>query len=104
MTPAETDVVVVGAGAAGIAAARTLAELGRSCVGLEASGRVGGRACTSAAGLGAPFDHGASWLHEAEANPLAPIARRLGFTLREERRGRRDILLSLRFASKVSSS
>ena len=93
MSPGEPDVAVVGAGAAGIAAARTLAALGRSCLVLEAAGRVGGRAFTDTAGLGAPFDQGASWLHEAEANPLTPIARRLGFTLRDERRRVRDILL-----------
>lgn len=89
----DADVAVVGAGAAGIAAARRLAELGRSCVVLEAGARVGGRAFTDSASLGAPFDHGASWLHVAEHNPLAPIARDLGFTLHEAGRRQRDLLL-----------
>ncbi|MBX6741499.1 MAG: FAD-dependent oxidoreductase [Acetobacteraceae bacterium] len=93
MTPSDPDVVVIGAGAAGIAAARTLRELGRSCVVLEAGGRVGGRAFTDAVSLGAPFDHGASWLHEAEANPLTPLAQQLGFTLHDEGGRRRDLLL-----------
>jgi len=88
-----TDVVVVGAGAAGIAAARRLRACGLECQVLEAGARVGGRAHTGSAGLGAPFDHGASWIHGAEHNPLTPIARELGFTLRDERRGLRDILL-----------
>ncbi|MBL6455245.1 FAD-dependent oxidoreductase [Belnapia sp. T6] len=91
--PAEIDIAVIGAGAAGIGAATRLAELGRSCLVLEAGPRVGGRAYTESEGLGTPFDHGASWLHVAEHNPLTPIARRLGFTLREGERRRRDILL-----------
>jgi monoamine oxidase len=94
MTTENFDVAVVGAGAAGIAAARTLREAGLSCVVLEASGRLGGRAYTDTESLGAPFDQGASWLHDAENNRLTPIARRQGFTLHEEPgRRRRDILL-----------
>ncbi len=91
--PAETDIAIIGAGAAGIAAATRLAELGRSCLVLEAGTRPGGRAHTDTASLGTPFDRGASWLHVAEHNPLTPIARRLGFTLFEGERRRRDILL-----------
>ncbi|TDH63026.1 FAD-dependent oxidoreductase [Dankookia rubra] len=92
MSP-EVDVVVVGAGAAGIAAARLLRARGRTVRLLEAGGRIGGRAFTETASLGAPFDHGASWIHVAERNPLTPIAREMGFTLRDERRRVRDILL-----------
>jgi monoamine oxidase len=86
----DADVLVVGAGAAGIAAARRLRELGRSCLVLEAGARVGGRAWTDAAGL----DLGASWLHVAEHNPLTPLARTLGFTLHDDGRRRRDLLLA----------
>ena len=92
MSP-DVDVLVVGAGAAGIAAARRLLALGRTVRVLEAGGRLGGRAWTESRSLGAPFDHGASWIHVAERNPLTPIARELGFTLRDERRRVRDILL-----------
>jgi monoamine oxidase len=95
MTTAEFDVAVVGAGAAGIAAARALRDMGLHCVVLEASSRVGGRAFTDTASLGAPFDQGAVWLHDADNNPLTPLALRGGFTLREQAgtRRRRDILL-----------
>ncbi|MFZ4405730.1 MAG: flavin monoamine oxidase family protein, partial [Paracraurococcus sp.] len=87
------DVLVIGAGAAGIAAARLLRARGRTVRVLEAGRRLGGRAWTESASLGVPFDHGASWIHGAERNPLTPIARDLGFTLRDERRRVRDILL-----------
>ncbi len=90
---AEPDVLVVGAGAAGIAAARRLAALGRSCRVLEAGARVGGRAVTDTS-LGAPLDLGASWLHEAEHNPLTPLAQGLGFTLHDSGRRVRDLLLT----------
>jgi monoamine oxidase len=94
MTTDDFDVAVVGAGAAGISAASTLRDAGLRCVVLEASGRLGGRAFTDTVSLGAPFDQGAAWLHDADNNPLTPIARRQGFTLHEESgRRRRDILL-----------
>jgi monoamine oxidase len=89
-TTPDADVLVVGAGAAGIAAARRLRALGRSCLVLEAGTRVGGRAHTDAAGL----DLGASWLHVAEHNPLTPLARALGFTLHDDGRRRRNLLLA----------
>ena len=60
---AETDVAIVGAGAAGIAAARKLAAAGRRVVILEAADRVGGRCITDTATFGMPFDLGAHWLH-----------------------------------------
>jgi monoamine oxidase len=81
MFPSDPDVLVIGAGCAGIAAARALAARGRSCVVLEAGPRIGGRAFTESASLGLPFDHGASWLHQADDNPLAPLARGLGLPL-----------------------
>src|SRR5271170_4232374 len=72
----DIDVVVIGAGLAGLGAATALREAGRSCLILEASGRVGGRAWTTnpeALG-GVWFDMGAVWFHDAEHNPLVPIA------------------------------
>jgi monoamine oxidase len=79
----DTDVVVIGAGCAGLGAATALRDAGVRCVVLEASARVGGRAWTvypEALG-GVWFDMGAVWLHDAENNPLTHIARAAGDTL-----------------------
>src|SRR5271167_1700797 len=77
----EVDVAVIGAGAAGIGAARRLREAGMaSIVVLEARDRVGGRVHTIAP-TGFPLDRGAEWLHSADRNPLSPIAQRLGFSV-----------------------
>ncbi len=81
MFPSDPDVLVIGAGCAGIAAARELAQRGRSCVILEAGARVGGRAYTETTSLGLAFDHGASWLHQADENPLTPLAQALGLEM-----------------------
>lgn len=83
MLPATPDVLVVGAGAAGIAAARDLLAAGLSVLVLEARDRPGGRARTDAEALGAPFDLGATWLHVADSNPLAPLAAGAGFATRD---------------------
>jgi monoamine oxidase len=76
----DIDVVVIGAGLAGLGAATALRAAGRSCVILEASGRAGGRAwTTNPASLGGVwFDMGAVWFHDAEHNPLIPIAKAAG--------------------------
>ncbi|HEV7268463.1 MAG TPA: NAD(P)/FAD-dependent oxidoreductase [Falsiroseomonas sp.] len=87
----ECDLLVIGAGAAGIAAARTALAAGRSVRVLEARGRVGGRAVTDATTLGVPFDLGASWLHAAERNPLVPLARGLGIALADSDALRQEI-------------
>jgi len=79
----DTDVIIVGAGLAGLGAAATLQRRGRRAVVLEASGRVGGRAHTSHPPElgGAWFDHGAQWLHAPARNPLVPIAEEAGIAL-----------------------
>ncbi|MFM7692621.1 MAG: flavin monoamine oxidase family protein, partial [Alphaproteobacteria bacterium] len=71
----QPDFLVVGAGVAGIAAARALRARGLSCLVLEAKDRIGGRAYTDATG----FNHGASWLHQANDNPLTALDETLGF-------------------------
>ncbi len=80
----DTEFIVVGAGVAGLGAAAELRARGRRCVVLEAAGRVGGRAWTETPATlnHAPFDHGASWLHTAERNPLVEIARAHGDAVR----------------------
>lgn len=79
----ETDFVIIGAGLAGLGAATLLRAAGKAAVVLEASGRAGGRAWTDypAALGGVWFDMGAVWFHDAEHNPLVPIARAAGDTL-----------------------
>lgn len=74
MLPAEVDVAIVGAGAAGVGAARVLAASGLSTVLLDAGARIGGRARTERLG-GVPLDLGCGWLHSAERNGWAAIAR-----------------------------
>ena len=75
------DVVIVGAGAAGIAAAHALKKAGRTSVIVEGRGRVGGRAHTDQKIFNAPFDIGAHWLHYDRKNPYNFLARHYGFDL-----------------------
>jgi monoamine oxidase len=72
--------IVVGAGAAGLAAARRLVEAGQEVTVLKARDRIGGRAWTSDA-LGPPIDLGASWIQGTTDNPLVPLARDAGLRL-----------------------
>lgn len=79
----DRDVVILGAGAAGLAAAAECGRLGRSAVVVEARDRVGGRIFTDDS-LGAPFDAGALFLHWGERNPWRAEAARLGAALVDE--------------------
>ena len=76
----EVEVCVVGAGAAGLAAARRLRAGGADVLVLEARDRVGGRAHTLAPDAG-PIDLGCEWLHSADSNPWTHVAERLGFAI-----------------------
>lgn len=78
------DVVIVGAGVAGLAAARVLVSGGRTVVVLEGSPRIGGRVFTDIATFGVPFDRGAAWIHGADDNVMSGIARALHFDLVSE--------------------
>jgi monoamine oxidase len=73
------DIVIIGAGAAGIAAARRLREEGLAAIVLEARDRVGGRAWTLAGSGG--LDLGCGWLHSADRNPLSVLAEVEGFAI-----------------------
>ena len=77
------DCIVIGAGMAGLAAARRLTEAGRAVRVLEARDRVGGRAWTVSPDAGLGIDLGCHWWHSADVNPLVPLARDLGFTVVE---------------------
>lgn len=79
--PSNPDVVVIGAGAAGIAAAKRLMAEGKSVVVVEAADRIGGRAYTESETFGVPYDHGAAWLQGPANLPHPVLARELGFTL-----------------------
>src|SRR5689334_6008895 len=68
------DVIIVGAGAAGIAAARRLAAAGRRFALLEAADKVGGRCITDTATFGVPYDRGAHWIYLADNSPIAKLA------------------------------
>ena len=78
------DVIIVGAGAAGLSAAKDARTHGLSFVVLEASHRIGGRACTVDFVPGQPFDVGCHWMHSASLNPFVGIAERFGFRYRRE--------------------
>ncbi len=75
----EPDVVIVGAGIAGVQAAKVLLKAGKSVVLLEAASRIGGRAFTESQTFGQPFDHGCSWISAANNNPFLKIARKHRF-------------------------
>jgi monoamine oxidase len=90
--PSEVDVVVIGAGAAGIAAARKIAAAGRSVVVLEAKDRPGGRCMTDTVTFGVPMDLGAHWIHAPDDNPLVPLARAAGFALYDDRERQRLVI------------
>src|SRR6266851_1376814 len=76
--PREADIVVIGAGAAGIAAARRIKAANRRVIVVEATGQIGGRCLTDTATFDVPFDRGARWMHNADTNPMIKLARSAG--------------------------
>jgi monoamine oxidase len=76
--PREADIVVIGAGAAGISAARRIVAANRKVIVLEATGQIGGRCITDSTTFDAPFDRGARWIHNPDTNPLIKLARAAG--------------------------
>lgn len=71
------DVIVIGAGVSGLAAARHLADNGRRVTILEGRDRIGGRVWTSTLWPDTPLDLGASWIHGIDGNPVYDIARQI---------------------------
>ncbi|UXX82426.1 flavin monoamine oxidase family protein [Roseovarius pelagicus] len=82
------DVVIIGAGAAGVGAGMALKKSGVSFVIVEGADRVGGRAFTDTTSLGVAWDHGCHWMHCADENPLVAMADRFG--ARYDKRNRDD--------------
>jgi monoamine oxidase len=70
-------IVVIGAGMAGLTAARRLADGGMDVTVLEARDRIGGRTWTNTS-LGVPIDLGGAWIHGTEGNPLVELADQVG--------------------------
>ena len=83
--PSDIDVAIIGAGAAGIATARTLGGSKLSVLILEARDRLGGRGHTIIMPDDIPFDVGCGWLHSADENAFVPIAENLGFEIDKTR-------------------
>lgn len=83
--PSNPDIVVIGAGAAGIGAGVALTRLGAAHIILEAKNRIGGRAYSEETSLGYLWDHGCHWFHSADINVLRAIAEKLGHKFRQPR-------------------
>src|SRR5580704_12087305 len=79
--PREADIVVIGAGAAGIAAARRIQAAGRKVIVVEAAAQIGGRCLTDTTTFDVPFDRGARWLHNPDSNPMIRLARSAGLDM-----------------------
>ncbi len=79
--PREADIVVIGAGAAGIAAARRIMAANRKVVVIEAANQIGGRCITDNSSFDVPFDRGARWMHNPDANPMLKLARGVGLEI-----------------------
>src|ERR1700692_987175 len=75
------DVVIIGAGAAGIAAARKIAAAGRRYLIVEATDHIGGRCVTDTKTLGVPFDRGAHWIYLPDLNPVVKLTPRRGLDI-----------------------
>ena len=77
----DVEVVVIGGGAAGIAAAKRLCRASVDCLLVEARPRLGGRAWTVTDGSGFALDLGCGWLHSADRNPWVGVAEQQGATI-----------------------
>ncbi len=63
------DVIVIGAGASGLAATEYLLQKGKSVICIEANNRIGGRCYTDNDFFGVPYDVGAHWITNNKTNP-----------------------------------
>ena len=83
--PSETDVIIIGAGASGLSAAKELTRLDLTYTVVEGSHRIGGRAYAEEIAPGVWFDLGCAYLVEGAANPFVAIADELGITLGKDK-------------------
>jgi monoamine oxidase len=81
----DPDVIVIGAGAAGLGAARRLATAGVAVRVVEARNRLGGRAWTARSPSGLPMELGCAWLHSADKNEFTALALQAGLTIDKTR-------------------
>jgi monoamine oxidase len=95
--PRDADIVVIGAGAAGIAAARRIMAANRKVLVVEASGQIGGRCLTDPSTFDVPFDRGARWMHNPETSPMIKLARNAGLDVSPATLGRK-IRIGRRYA------
>ena len=77
----DPEVAIIGAGAAGLAAARVLLMAGMDTIVLEAKARIGGRAFTDKNSVGIAWDRGAHWLHNQGQNYFVRYAEHEGIPL-----------------------
>src|SRR3954468_24329446 len=73
----DADVVIVGAGLAGLAAAREVQRRGASALVLEARDRVGGRTLSEPIGDGKVVEVGGQWIGPGQ-DRMAQLAREVG--------------------------
>jgi monoamine oxidase len=95
--PSEVDIAIIGAGAAGLGAARTLENSGLNYLVLEARHRIGGRAHSVIASDNVTFDVGCGWLHSADRNSFVHVAKELGFEIDQGRPRWREQTSSIGF-------
>ncbi|MGE5162644.1 MAG: flavin monoamine oxidase family protein [Sphingobacteriales bacterium] len=81
MADSDLETVVVGGGAAGVAAGKRLHRAGVKCLIVEARPRLGGRAWTFVDRSGFAIDLGCGWLHSADRNPWVTVAEQQGKTI-----------------------
>ncbi len=79
-TPSNPEVVIIGAGIAGIEAAKTLHSRGVSFIVVEANNRIGGRVYTDNDVFGIAFDTHAHWI-DSNGNPLIDYGKNNGFDI-----------------------
>ena len=72
---------MIGAGAAGVAAARRIMAANRKVIVVEATNQIGGRCQTDSSTFEVPFDRGARWMHNPDTNPMIKLARAAGLEI-----------------------